>query len=123
MDITAKYTRLIFELSYRMPLVNESNLEYKLTDKNKISNSNPPVLNLYMVSKAFYYCYKIANENNKLILNIILNKNLTENILCIIKDDSLSNINEIKNNILSYVDTNLYRCKKNKKKIFFSLNI
>ena len=123
MDITAKYTRLIFELSYRMPLVNESNLEYKLTDKNKISNSNPLVLNLYMVSKAFYYCYKIANENNKLILNIILNKNLTENILCIIKDDSLSNINEIKNNILSNVDTNLYRCKKNKKKIFFSLNI
>ena len=116
MDITAKYTRLIFELSYRMPLVNESNLEYKLTDKNKISNSNPLVLNLYMVSKAFYYCYKIANENNKLILNIILNKNLTENILCIIKDDSLSNINEIKNNILSNVDTNLYRCKKNKKK-------
>ena len=70
-----------------------------------------------MVSKAFYYCYKIANENNKLILNIILNKNLAENILSIIEDDLLSEINEIKNNCLANVDTNLYTCKKNINKI------
>ena len=52
-----------------------------------------------------------------LILNIILNNNLVDNILCIIEDDSLSKINEIKNNCLANVDTNLYTCKKNINKI------
>ena len=94
------------------PQLESQNLEYKLTDKIKISNTNPLVLNLLMVSKAFYYCYKIANENNKLTLNIILNKNLADNILSIVEDDSLSKINEIKNNFLANVDTNLYTCKK-----------
>jgi len=52
-----------------------------------------------MVSKEL--CYKKANENSKLTLNIILNKSLADSILCIIEDDSLSKINEIKNNFLS----------------------
>ena len=61
--------------------------------------------------KSILLLLKIANENNKLILNIILNKNLAENILSIIEDDLLSEINEIKNNFLENVDTNLYTCK------------
>ena len=108
MNITVQYARLIFaksayiwELSYRMTSVNESNLEYKLTDKTKIFNTNPLVLHLCMVTKALYFCYKKANENSKLTLNIILNRSLEDNILCMIEDDSLSKINEIKNNFLS----------------------
>ena len=108
MNITVQYARLIFAksayiwaLSYRMTSVNESNFEYKLTDKIKIFNTNPLVLHLFMVTKALYFCYKKANENSKLTLNIILNRSLEINILCMIEDDSLSKINEIKNNFLS----------------------
>ena len=50
----------------------------------------------------------------KLTLYILLNANLTENIISYMEKNikSVNKINEIKNDFLNQVDENLYLCKK-----------
>ena len=60
------------------------------------------------------YCYDNGNNKKKLTLYILLNANLTENIISYMEKNikSVNKINEIKNDFLNQVDENLYLCKK-----------
>lgn len=75
---------------------------------------NPLMNKLINLQEIFLYCYDNGNNKKKLTLYILLNANLTENIISYMEKNikSVNKINEIKNDFLNQVDENLYLCKK-----------